>query len=247
MPNRRKTILLAVTGAGSLVAIAIVGGVSYFLGLGFGETALQGVTPLQDTGNPETATRRIGIRRTVPLADESQLIAANADILKPPANRLLAEGAPIPTPEPTVTPRPTPPPQAGATPTSTPTPRATLVPAPTLAPVATPVPTGGVVMRVLSAQKQGGSVVLNVTLQNNSGRIVRFLYSFMDVTDDRGRPISASTQGLPGEVPPNGQSYSGTVRIPAIFLNGSRTVSLSLPDYPSQAMRLRVSNVPLPQ
>ena len=83
-------------------------------------------------------------------------------------------------------------------------------------------------------------------MQNNGSQVVRFLYSFMDVTDDRGRPVSASTSGLPGELPPNGQVYSGTVRIPAIFLQGSNSVSLSLPDYPSQSMRLSVSNVPIP-
>ncbi len=100
-------------------------------------------------------------------------------------------------------------------------------------------------MQVLSASRQGNQVVLTVSLSNSSDRVVRFLYSFMNVTDDRGRPVSASTQGLPGELPPNGQSYQGTITIPSIFLQGSSTVSLNLPDYPSQNFRLQINGIPI--
>jgi uncharacterized protein affecting Mg2+/Co2+ transport len=101
-------------------------------------------------------------------------------------------------------------------------------------------------MQVLSVDQQGGQVVLRVAIQNTSREAVRFLYSFMNVTDERGRSLSSSTQGLPGEVPANGQVYQGTVTIPLASLRGSRSLSLSLSDYPSRQHQLVVGGVPVP-
>lgn len=102
-------------------------------------------------------------------------------------------------------------------------------------------------MQVLSARREGGQVVLNVAMQNNSAETVRFLYSFMNITDDNGRAINALTQGLPGELPPNSQVFQGTIRIPASSLAGSRALSVSLADYPSRRHQLGVSGIPVPQ
>ena len=84
-------------------------------------------------------------------------------------------------------------------------------------------------------------------MQNRSQESVSFLYSFMNVTDDRGRAITASAQGLPRDLPPNGQVFQGSVRVPTAALRGSRSLSLSLSDYPAAQRRLQVSGIPLPQ
>jgi hypothetical protein len=82
-------------------------------------------------------------------------------------------------------------------------------------------------------------------MQNKSPETVRFLYSFLDVTDDKGRTLSQSTEGLPAELPGNSSEYTGTISIPTPLLDDVKKVSLALTDYPAQKMRLEVSNIPV--
>ena len=241
--------------AGPLTVLAIAAAIltgtalaGWMAGFGFGKKALEGVNSLP-TSHSETgeSPRQISVnlRHAVPLVLEKEVLSEVAPDLKPPENRLRVNQQiairPVPTPEPTVTPEP----EASPDPATS-----EAVPSsatdPNVASPTAPVPAGSVVMRVLSAQEEGGSVVLAVTLQNNSDRVVRFLYSFLNVTDDAGRAVSASAEGLPGELPPDGQSYQGAIRIPAVFLSGAGSVSVSLSDYPSQTTRLYVPNIPVP-
>lgn len=103
----------------------------------------------------------------------------------------------------------------------------------------------GVTLEVRSARQQGGSLVLDVSLKNEGNSAVRFLYSFLDVTDNRGRALSASTEGLPTELPPNNQPVAGTVSIPTAVLDGAEQISLTLTDYPDQQLRLQTSGIPV--
>ncbi|MBE9180673.1 hypothetical protein IQ268_19115 [Oculatella sp. LEGE 06141] len=103
----------------------------------------------------------------------------------------------------------------------------------------------GVTMSVRSAYEHDGELVLEVSLQNSGSQTVQFLYSFMDVTDNQGRMMSANTQGLPAELPPNNEKYSGVVSIPSAVLDGVDSVALSLPDYPDQQLTLRLSGIPV--
>lgn len=103
----------------------------------------------------------------------------------------------------------------------------------------------GVTLEVRSARQQGGSLVLDVSLKNEGTSAVRFLYSFLDVTDNRGRALSASTEGLPTELPPNSQPVAGTVSIPTAVLDGAEQISLTLTDYPDQQLRLQTSGIPV--
>lgn len=103
----------------------------------------------------------------------------------------------------------------------------------------------GVTLEVRSVNQQGGSLLLNVSLKNQSPDAVRFLYSFLNVTDDQGRALSAITDGLPGELPANGQEFSGTVSIPTALLEDSNKLSLTLTDYPDQKLQLKMSDIPV--
>ncbi|MBR8840490.1 MAG: hypothetical protein DSM106950_42525 [Stigonema ocellatum SAG 48.90 = DSM 106950] len=103
----------------------------------------------------------------------------------------------------------------------------------------------GVSLSVQSAHYSGGALLLKVHMQNKGADAVHFLYSFLDVTDDKGRTLSASTEGLPAELPPTGPIFSGTVSIPTALLDNVKRISLSLTDYPAQKLRLEVSNIPL--
>ncbi|MBD2773408.1 hypothetical protein [Iningainema tapete] len=103
----------------------------------------------------------------------------------------------------------------------------------------------GVSLAVQSARFSGGALLLKVKMQNQGKDSVRFLYSFLDVTDDKGRTLSASTDGLPAELPANGPAFSGTVSVPTPLLDDVKRISLSLTDYPAQRLRLVVSDIPV--
>ncbi|BAZ38707.1 hypothetical protein NIES4101_46490 [Calothrix sp. NIES-4101] len=103
----------------------------------------------------------------------------------------------------------------------------------------------GVSFVVQSARFSGGDLILRVKMQNKGSETVRFLYSFLDVTDDKGRTLSASTEGLPAELPGKSETFSGTVSIPTPLLDDVKKISLALTDYPAQKLRLEVSNIPV--
>jgi hypothetical protein len=104
-----------------------------------------------------------------------------------------------------------------------------------------------VTLEVNTVQAQGGSLLLNVKMQNQGKQKVRFLYSFLDVTDQRGRALSATAEGLPEELPPASGPFSGTVSIPMSLLDGADKLSLTLTDYPDQKLQLKLSSIPIPQ
>ncbi len=103
----------------------------------------------------------------------------------------------------------------------------------------------GVILEVRSATQQGGSLLLNVSMKNQGTDAVRFLYSFLNVTDNQGRALSAITEGLPGEVPANGEEFTGTVSIPTALLEDAKSLSLTLTDYPDQKLQLKMSEIPI--
>jgi hypothetical protein len=106
---------------------------------------------------------------------------------------------------------------------------------------------GGVTFEVSSARQRSNSLLLDVSMKNEGSQSVRFLYSFLNVTDEQGRALSASAEDLPGELPPNGQVYYGTVSIPTALLDSAKQLSLTLTDYPNQKLQLQVSGITIPK
>ncbi|MBK4728945.1 hypothetical protein JJD41_03435 [Oxynema sp. CENA135] len=102
-----------------------------------------------------------------------------------------------------------------------------------------------VTFEVRSVKKEENSLILDVSLKNESDRSIQFLYSFLNVTDDRGRVLSASTDGLPGDLPPDARVYTGTVSIPTSLLDDAKQVSMSLTDYPDRELQLDMSPIPI--
>jgi hypothetical protein len=103
----------------------------------------------------------------------------------------------------------------------------------------------GVTMSVQSVRYSGGDLLLRVKMQNKGADSVRFLYSFLDVTDDKGRTLSAITEGLPSELPAKGQEFTGTVSIPTALLDDVKKISLALTDYPAQKLKLQLADIPV--
>ena len=106
---------------------------------------------------------------------------------------------------------------------------------------------GGVTLEVSSIRERGSSLLLDVSMKNEGSQSVRFLYSFLNVTDDQGRALSASAEDLPGELPPNGEVYYGTVSIPTALLDNAKQLSLTLTDYPNQKLQLQISGISVPK
>ncbi|NJN76047.1 MAG: hypothetical protein HC796_07350 [Synechococcaceae cyanobacterium RL_1_2] len=59
----------------------------------------------------------------------------------------------------------------------------------------------GVRLTVENIKKLNNSLTMEVTLVNKTSKEVRFLYSFLDVRDDKGLSLSAIADGLPGQLP----------------------------------------------
>ncbi|MEA5618119.1 hypothetical protein VB711_09760 [Cronbergia sp. UHCC 0137] len=102
-----------------------------------------------------------------------------------------------------------------------------------------------VMLSVQSVRYSGGDLLLKVKMQNKGADSVRFLYSFLDITDDKGRTLSAITEGLPAELPGNSTTFTGTVSIPTALLDDVKKISLALTDYPAQKLKLQVSDIPV--
>ncbi|NEO52393.1 MAG: trypsin-like peptidase domain-containing protein [Okeania sp. SIO3B5] len=101
----------------------------------------------------------------------------------------------------------------------------------------------GVALEVNDVRRWGNSLVLDVNIKNEGDQSVRFLYSFLNVTDDQGRSLNASTEDLPGELPPNGRRYYGIITIPLALLDNAKELSLELTDYPDQKLDLKMSKI----
>ncbi len=103
----------------------------------------------------------------------------------------------------------------------------------------------GVIMSVKSVRYSGGDLLVRVNMQNKSGDSVRFLYSFLDIIDDKGRTLSGITEGLPAELPSKSSEFKGTISIPTTLLDDVKQISLSLTDYPTQKLKLQLSDIPV--
>ena len=103
----------------------------------------------------------------------------------------------------------------------------------------------GVTFTVKSARYSGGDLLIRVNMQNKGNNSVRFLYGFLDITDNKGRTLSAITEGLPAELPPNSREFSGAISIPTALLDDVNKISLSLTDYPNQKVKLNLVDIPV--
>lgn len=106
---------------------------------------------------------------------------------------------------------------------------------------------GGVTLEIDSASRRSNSLQFKVSMKNESDRSIRFLYSFLNVTDDQGRALSASVENLPGQLPPDGNIYRGVVSIPTALLDDASELTINLTDYPDQQLQLQVSGIPIPE
>lgn len=105
----------------------------------------------------------------------------------------------------------------------------------------------GVTFEIQDVRRQGATLILDVKMQNTGVEPFEFLYSFMNVADENGQSLSVSTEGLPTEIEPESPVFAGEVRVPADLLQNSKSLSLTLTDYPDQRLRLQLNDIPVVQ
>jgi hypothetical protein len=219
-----------------LILMALGGVAGAVMGGALGRDALKGVTQpdfgLSSRSGPRNA------KDQEPAPGQPVAFLTEPEILKNVKTRMADKKGSKPTP---VTPTPAP----IASSDSTPNPTQSKPPAQAGFPVVSQ--DQGVLIEVTSARSEGNSVILDVNLRNQGTKPVRFLYSFLNVTDSRGKAVVATTEGLPGELQPLSESFSGTISIPKALLDGVTSLSLSLTDYPDQKIQLKLANIPLIQ
>ncbi len=103
----------------------------------------------------------------------------------------------------------------------------------------------GVKLEVRSLTVQGDGLVMEVALKNEGATPVQFLYTFLDVTDEQGRVLTAETSGLPTELQPHSDTFSGTIKILDTAALQPQQLSLSLTNYPEQDLQLSITKIPV--
>ncbi len=199
-----------------LAAMIIAGGVSAFAGMSMGREALKGITQ-PDTRPTNGIANRQG---STPHRDEVMILEEDK-IIANVKTRTGGKASDV---------------AVKVAPTKVSTPQSSF-------PMVTE--KEGVSLEVKSVQQQGDTLVLSVGLKNTNPDPVKFLYTFLKVKTDQGQTVSANTEGLPSELPPDSESYSGTIRMPMASINKVQKISLSLADYPNQKIQLELPNIPV--
>lgn len=103
----------------------------------------------------------------------------------------------------------------------------------------------GVTLEVRAVKKASGVLSLEVAMKNDGPEPVQFLYTFLDITDDQGQPLTAITKGLPTRLAADGKFSKGSINIPIASLEKAKKLSLTLTDYPNQELQLKVPDIPV--
>ncbi|WP_298977260.1 hypothetical protein [uncultured Thermosynechococcus sp.] len=103
----------------------------------------------------------------------------------------------------------------------------------------------GVRLEISRVDTIGQDLALHVSLKNDSSQGVQFIYTFLEIKNDKGTLLSALTEGLPTELPAGSDLVKGTILIPKSLLGNTKTLTLRLASYPNQDVQLQAANIPV--
>ncbi|MFN4279388.1 hypothetical protein [Thermosynechococcus sp.] len=103
----------------------------------------------------------------------------------------------------------------------------------------------GVRLEISHVDTIGQDLALHISLKNDSSQGVQFIYTFLEIKNDKGDLLSALTEGLPTELPPGSDLVKGTILIPKSLLGDTKTMTLRLASYPNQDVQLQAANIPV--
>lgn len=101
----------------------------------------------------------------------------------------------------------------------------------------------GVTLTVDDVSTNQETLVIEVKMRNKGSNPIRFMYSNLEIKDDKGKDISPIVEGLPEKLQPDGKEYLGVVKIPLTLLEDSQKISLSLSNYPDSTVKLKISEI----
>lgn len=100
---------------------------------------------------------------------------------------------------------------------------------------------------IRSLVQKDDEIVLSVAMVNGSSEPVQFIYTFLDVADNKGYSLSSEVIGIPETLKPNSETHIGTIRILDTPPGAATRLSLKLTDYPDQKINLEIKDIPVPQ
>ena len=95
-------------------------------------------------------------------------------------------------------------------------------------------------MDIRSLVQKDEEIVLNVAMANGSSNPVQFIYTFLDVTDNKGYSLSSEVIGIPETLKANSETHVGTIRVLDTPPGAATRLSLRLTDYPDQKINLEI-------
>ena len=101
----------------------------------------------------------------------------------------------------------------------------------------------GVKLNIRSMEQKDDDLLLTVALVNTSNEPVQFIYTFLDVTDNQGFALSSEVTGLPETLPPNSETYVGSITVFDSPEDTIERLNLKLSDYPEQKVVLEVIDI----
>ncbi len=100
-------------------------------------------------------------------------------------------------------------------------------------------------MDIRSLVQKDDEIVLNIAMTNGSSDPVQFIYTFLDVSDNKGYSLSSEVIGIPETLEANSETHVGTIRVLDTPPGAATRLSLRLTDYPDQKINLEIKDIPV--
>lgn len=102
-------------------------------------------------------------------------------------------------------------------------------------------------MDIRSLVQTDEEIILNVAMVNGSNQPVQFIYTFLDITDNKGYSLTSEVIGIPETLNANSETYVGTIRVLDTPPGAATRLSMRLTDYPDQKVNLEIKDIPVAQ
>lgn len=98
---------------------------------------------------------------------------------------------------------------------------------------------------IRSLVQRDDDIVLNVAMMNGSSEPIQFIYTFLDISDNKGYSLISEVIGIPETLKANSETHVGTIRVLDTPPGAATRLSLKLTDYPDQKINLEIKDIPV--
>ena len=100
---------------------------------------------------------------------------------------------------------------------------------------------------IRSLVQRDDEIILNVAMMNGNSQPVQFIYTFLDISDNKGYSLTSEVIGIPETLKANSETHVGTIRVLDTPPGAATRLSLRLTDYPDQKINLEIKDIPVPK